>query len=556
MSIEKSLDAAIADHQAGRTAAAEEKYRKILAQRPTDADAMHYLGVLLNQKGRLSEGTELLRRSARLSPGSGPFQFNLGKALRDQMLVDEAVAAFERAVALDPQSVIALLELGGLYRAQARLDEAIQAFARGAKISPTSGCADGLFYSLWFHPKVKAMDVFNEHRRWASHFADPLTAAAPAHSNDRSPDRRLRVGYVSGDLWNHVIGRYIEPVLARHDRERFEIFCYADSERRDAVTEKIQSHADHWRPIAKVANEMVAQQIRNDSIDVLVDLTSHAGISRLLVFAHKPAPVQVSYLAYPATTGILAMDYRVTDELLDPVGMTEGLHTEKLARVKSYWVYPAPVDGPVVGTLPAETKGYVTFGALNAFTKINDDVLKSWAKILGAVKGSKLRVLLPGLLANNRHVSGMFERNGIRLERVEFVNFQPREKFLALYEDVDLSLDPFPYPGHTTSLDSLWMGVPVVTLAGETAIARAGKSVLERVGLGELVARDVDDYVKKAIGLASDRDKLGKLRSGLREKFLASPLADAEGLTRSLEAVYRKTWERWCAGEGPEAINL
>jgi protein O-GlcNAc transferase len=556
MSLDKSVDAAIADHQAGRSAQAEAKYRKILAQQPSHADAMHYLGVLLNQSGRLSEGTELLRKSAALAPQSAPFQFNLGKALRDQMRVDEAIAAFERSVALNPQSAIAWLELGGLYRAQARLDEAIQAFARGAKIAPTGGCADGLFYSLWFHPKVKATDIFAEHRRWASHFADPLTTNAAPHENEKSPDRRLRIGYVSGDLWNHVIGRYIEPVLARHDKDQFEIFCYADSERRDAVTERIQSYADHWRRIAKLPHEQVAQQIRGDRIDVLVDLTSHAGISRLLVFAHKPAPVQVTYLAYPATTGINAMDYRVTDALLDPPGMTEHLHTEKLVRVKSYWVYPVPAEGPAVNALPAETKGYITFGALNSFTKLNNEVLKVWAKILAAVKDSKLRVLLPGLLANNQHVAEMFRRNGIALDRVEFVNFQPREKFLSLYEDVDLSLDPFPYPGHTTSLDSLWMGVPVVTLAGETSIARAGLSVLERVGLGELVARGVDDYALKAIALANDRKKLGKLRGELRRRFQASELADAEGLTRSLESAYRIMWAKWCAGEAPQQIGV
>jgi predicted O-linked N-acetylglucosamine transferase (SPINDLY family) len=560
MGIERIIDAAIADHQAGRHAQAEQSYRKILAQSPNHPEAMHFLGILLNQTGKRSEGTELLRRSVKLLPHHAPFHFNLGKALREQLLVDEAIAAFERATALDPKLVEAWLELGGLFRAQARLDEAIAAYARGAKLAPTSACANGLFYTLWFHPKYQPADIFNEHRRWAAHFADPLTpppAPAPKHQNDKSPDRRLRIGYVSGDLWDHVLGRYIEPILAQHDHEHFEIFCYADGERRDSLTEKIQSHVDHWKPIVGLAHDRAAQMIRDDRIDILVDLTSHMGQGRLLMFARKPAPVQVTHLAYPATTGITAIDYRVTDEHLDPVGMTESLHTEKLVRLKSYWVYPplapapATASGPSVNPLPTQTKGYVTFGALTSFTKLNDSVLQLWARILASVTDAKLHVLLPGLLPNNKRAAAMFEQNGIALARVEFIDFQSREKFLALYHDIDLSLDPFPYPGHTTSLDSLWMGVPVVTLAGRTPISRAGVSVLEHVGLGDLVAQSADQYVQIAIDLATNRDKLGELRAELRGRFLASPLADARAHTRSLEAAYRTMWSRWCNNEPP-----
>ncbi len=323
------------------------------------------------------------------------------------------------------------------------------------------------------------------------------------------------------------------------------------------MTDRIRGCVDGWRDVCSLTHDQLCDAVRADAIDILVDLTSHTAGNRLMAFARKPAPIQVTHLGYPATTGLAAMDYRVTDRFLDPPGMTEALHTEKLVRLPgSYWTYPVPATLPDLAAPCAADNGHVTFGSLNSFAKITDRVLKLWSRILEAVPGSILQLHLPGLAANNQAVMRRIERSGIARVRVEFEDFQPLEAHLRTYQQIDLVLDPFPYPGHTTSLDALFMGVPVVTLSGATPISRAGVSLLNNINLTELIADNEQEYLNIVTTLAADLQRLASLRRELRGRFMSSPLADAAGAARALERAFRIMWERWCRGEQPAPIDL
>jgi predicted O-linked N-acetylglucosamine transferase (SPINDLY family) len=348
-----------------------------------------------------------------------------------------------------------------------------------------------------------------------------------------------------------VVGLNLLPLFRAHDHRQLEIFCYADVIRPDHLTQRFQAHADVWRNLLGQTDDQVAQLVREDRIDVLVDLALHTAYNRLLVFARKPAPVQVSFAGYPASTGLPAIDYRFTDPYLDPPALDYSDSAEELVRLPdSFWCYDPLTDEPAVNSLPAHANGFVTFGCLNNFVKINDRVLALWAQVLRAVEGSRLLLLAPeGHF--RRHTLERLEQLGISAARVVFVAHQPRPRYLELYHGIDLMLDTFPYNGHTTSLDALWMGVPVVTLVGGTTVGRAGLSQLTNLGLPELAAQAPEEFVRIAVQLAGDLPRLAGLRATLRERMQSSPLMDAPRFARGIEAAYRTMWHRWCARSGP-----
>ena len=336
-----------------------------------------------------------------------------------------------------------------------------------------------------------------------------------------------------------------------------EVFCYSDVLVEDGLTERLRGvvGAERWRGIVGVGDERVVEMAREDGIDVLVDLTMHMARNRLKVFARRAAPVQVTWLAYPGTTGVVEMDYRITDVHLDPEGEHEGWYSEKTVRLAdTFWCYAALGGEPEVNALPAavgndagaDERAVVTFGCLNNFCKVNEGVLKLWARVMREVEESRMIILAPE--GDHREWAlGIFAREGIEREKIEFVGYLPREQYLRMYHRIDIGLDTFPYNGHTTSLDSFFMGVPVVTLVGETVVGRAGLSQLMNLGLPELVARTEEEYVKIAVGLAGDLPRVGKLRVTLRNKMRRSALMDGGRFARNLEGAYRGMWERWCA---------
>jgi predicted O-linked N-acetylglucosamine transferase (SPINDLY family) len=367
---------------------------------------------------------------------------------------------------------------------------------------------------------------------------------------NRDPERRLRVGYISPDFRMHPLSRLLEPVLANHDRSQFEVVCYYTGTQVDSMTATIRSHAAAWRDASGADDALLTDQIRRDGIDVLVDLSLHMDGNRLGVFARRAAPVQVTWLGYPGTSGLSTMDYRFSDPHLDAPGSHARVYTEQTIRLPhSFWPYRPPPGGPPVNRLPALERGSVTFASFNNPAKFNPTVYDAFARILSAVEGSRLLLLNNGGADTARRVGELLRQRGVADGRVELLPRADLKTYLEYHDRADIILDPFPYPGHTTTLDALWMGVPVVTLAGgpaASAASRGGKSILTNVGLAELIAYNVDSYVATACDLARDLDRLANLRATLRERFEESPICDAAGFTRGVEQAYRTMWRGWC----------
>jgi predicted O-linked N-acetylglucosamine transferase (SPINDLY family) len=402
--------------------------------------------------------------------------------------------------------------------------------------------------SLNYLPAISPELVHAAHLGYGERFEGPLRGSWPVHANGCNPERRLKIGYVSADLRQHSVAFFMEPVLAHHDKTQVEVFCYYNDVRQDAVTERLKGHVDHWRPCKHLDDAALAAQVQADGIDVLVDLSGHTARNRLPVFGRKPAPVQVTYLGYPATTGLKAMDWRLVTAATDPEG-TERWHSERLYRLpRSLWCYRPAADSPAVeAVLPAVRKGYVTFGSLNNLAKLSEATIRSWSLILKGVEGAKLALSnLPEGRARE-YLRERFAAEGIGPERLELHGKLPQGAYYALLNEIDIALDPYPYNGTTTTCQSLWMGIAVVSLIGETSVSRAGYALLKAINLEALAGRDEEEYRQIAIDLASDLSRLSALRSSLRARMEGSVLRDEAGFTRDLEGAYRAMWRAWCA---------
>jgi predicted O-linked N-acetylglucosamine transferase (SPINDLY family) len=406
-----------------------------------------------------------------------------------------------------------------------------------------------LLLAMQYSASVTPEQMYAAHVCFGEQFEAPLRSAWQAHANSCEPSKRLKIGYVSPDFRKHAVAYFIEPILAQHDRTQVEVFCYHNDTQIDAVTERLQNLADKWIPCKHFSDEQLAERIRADGIDILIDLAGHTGGNRLLTFARKPAPVQVTYLGYPATTGLTAIDYRLTDGYAEPVGMTEALNTETLWRLPDiFCCYRAHDNSPdVIDHPPLHDNGFVTFGCFNNFSKLTEPVLKLWEKILQRVPNAKLMLEIAGLdvPAFRAEVDARLASFGLPADRLLLIPRHPQNQY-KLYNRIDIALDPFPCNGGTTSLDTLWMGVPFVTLAGRHFTSRMGVTILANAGLQELVTNNEDDYVELAAELATDIPRLTALRDGLRERVQAGPLMDAPRFTRQLEQSYRTMWATWC----------
>jgi predicted O-linked N-acetylglucosamine transferase (SPINDLY family) len=578
----ETLTIAIQLHQAGQLQAAEQAYRQILVSDPQRAEAWHLLGVVAHQLGNHQQAAEHIGRAIALQPDQAELHCNLGavqqaladlaaaqasyrtslslkpdyatahsnlgNVLKDLGKLDEAVACYERALEIQPDLALVHNNLAVALSGQGNLDEAVASYRRALELKPDLAQAQSNYlYTLYFCPSYDARRVYEEHRRWERRHAAPLAKFIQPHSNDRSPCRPLRVGYVSPDFRQHPVGLFLLPLLANHDRENFEIFCYSSVERPDAITDRCRALAQAWRDLRGHSDEQVAQAIRDDQIDILVDLAMHMPGNRLLVFARKPAPVQLTYLAYCGTTGLGSIDYRLTDPYLDPADRDSHLYSEESFRLpETYWCYPDRGENPAVGPLPLEQAGHVTFGCLNNFCKVTTPTLAAWVRLLKALP--EARLLLHAHPGSHRdRLRDVLVRQGLLADRLDFVEYLPTDRYLRVYDRIDIALDPFPLGGGTTTCDALWMGVPVVTLAGQAAVGRGGLSILSNVGLTDLVAQDATAYIQIALDLARDRSRLTALRTGLRDRLRNSPLMNAPRFARNVETAYRGMWQRWCA---------
>jgi protein O-GlcNAc transferase len=376
--------------------------------------------------------------------------------------------------------------------------------------------------------------------------AEPLSAVAPPHINEPVPQRRLRIGYLSPHFREHAVNYFIEPILSSYSKREFEVYCYNDSRIFDRTSSRLRAAVDRWRDVRTHTDQRLAQLIRDEQIDILVDLTGHIGGNRLLVFARKPAPIQVTYMGYQNTTGMSAMDYRITDERADPPGLTDAYYTEELVRLPTTFFCYRPGPDPPAMALPALANGYVTFGFFNNFFKVTPEVIEAWLQILARVPESRLLVLAYRGGYVEEHLHERARSQGLDPARIELVDRQPRDEYARLLQRADVALDPFPFTGHTTTCDSIWGGVPVVMLEGQTYASRFGGSVLANVGLEHLIAKNPDQYVERAVELAGDLPALARLRAELRPRIADSPLLDFKTFTANLEQAYRQMWHKWC----------
>jgi protein O-GlcNAc transferase len=505
------------------------------------------LAALAGQDTGPERRVELLRRAVAIDRSVRTLD-RLGEALAELGETDEAIECFRdaRRLAPDDGEPVALM-LDALSRA-CRLTEATVLLRHFLTLKNAPELRDLLLTTMPYLPAYDDAAILTEARAWdRNHGASPTTLSDAKFVNDRSPDRPLRIGYVSRDFRDHAHKLFLRPLFANRDRGAFRVFLYADVAEPDSETEHFERTADDWRDIARLDDASAAELVRRDEIDVLVDLTMHLAKNRLLLFARKPAPVQICWLAYPGTTGLAAMDYRISDPYLDPADVDLGLYSERSLRLPDcFWCYDPCANGPEPGELPARRSGHVTFGCLNNFVKVGDEVIALWARVLRGIERSRMVVLAPKGDVQ-KHAIREFGRHGIAPGRVELVDRLPRSEYLATYRRIDLCLDTFPCCGHTTSLDALWMGVPVVTLRGKTVIGRAGASLLMNLGLPELLADTYDDYARIAVDLCVDLPRLEALRSGLRPRMHASPLMDGARFAANMEALYLQAWREWCA---------
>ena len=528
---------------------AETALARAVELQPGLAEAYNALGIVAKERSQKALALSLYRKAIALKPGYAEPYCGVGDVLHAQNLMVEAERSYMRALELRPGYFDAHNNLANALRDQGRLEEAIEHYREAAAARPEEMLAySNLLYISNYLPGATSDSISQAHCHIVSHFESRVADRRKPHANPPEPGRRLRVGYMSPDLRAHAVAFFIEPILRAHDRDRFEVFCYYNGRIVDPVTQRLRGLSDQWRDIVAMEDEEVAELVRSDGIDILVDLAGHTAGNRLMVFARKPAPVQVTYLGYPATTGLSAMDYRITDAHADPAGPDDGYYTERLVRMPhSTWCYRPPEGAAEVRPTPALERGYVTFGSFNSVAKINPEVIAAWGAILNALPQARLMIAtISEGLARKRLFAG-FGACAIDAGRLEFRDRMPMREFHAAHHEVDIALDPFPVNGGTTTCETLWMGVPVVSLYGSTFVGRAGTSLLNAAGLGELVGTSVEDYVVIATRLAGDIDRLQAMRSGMRERLAASPLCDAERFTLALEERYRSMWSGWCA---------
>lgn len=523
----------------GNTLGAIAAYQQAIALEPDFFDAHVNIGNALQELGRYEEAAAHSQKAAALRPTEGRVWNNLGNVYDLAGLLDNAFVAYERSLALTPDHADTHGNYANALTHAGRVRDAIGHYRRALELNPSLAYAhSNLVYSMHFCAEFGPRELLEAHRDWNRRHAEPLARLPlPPRADRASGSTRLRIGFVSPDLRLHSVGRFLIPLFEHHDRGWFDFVIFSNTRNTDAMTERFRKSASAWHDTIGLDDAQLAELIRREGIDILIDLSLHMGKNRMLTFARKPAPVQATYLAYASTSGMPAMDVRFTDRFLDPPGSDEH-YSERSVRLDSYWCYrPLGTEGPV-SPLPALTNGHITFGCLNNFSKTSDDALATWRRILDAVPGARMILTSPVGSHRQRAV------DALGAQRVEFAQMTSMERYIAQYHRVDLALDPFPYCGGTTTCDSMWMGVPVVTLAGNTAVGRAGVSILNQVGLTELIGFSAEEYIERAVQLANDLPRLEQLRSTLRDRMQASPLCDAAAFTRDFEEKLTWMWDQ------------
>ena len=536
----------------GRLEEAELSYTKSITLEPNYADPYNNLGNTFKALGRLEEAETSYKKAIALTPNNHELYYNLGILLKELGQLEKAEVSYKQAITIKPDYVDAYYNLGNALQELGRWKEADVSYNQAIAIKPDFTLAyNNKLCGLNYSPDWSTQLIYQQHLEFEKQFGG-FKSRNPLISNKKNPfNEKLRVGYVSGDFKKHSIAYFFEPLLQHHNSNTVEIFCYYNDDKVDDITKRLTANSDHWRSIFNISDEDFFDLVRNDKIDILVDLSGHTAKNRLLVFAHKPAPIQISWLGYPNTTGLSAVDYRFTDISADPVGEADELHSETLLRLPNgFLCYKGNKKSYVSVSLPQKSLGHITFGSFNNLSKLTPKVIKVWSKILHAVPLSTLILKSSTLNRNSAHHLELFKKEGISNNRIKIYNKMPSmEEHLKLYSSIDISLDPFPYNGTTTTCDALWMGVPVITLLGNRHASRVGASILTNIGLTNFIAQDIDGYINLAIEMANNINYLQEVRQDLRKRMERSPLCNPRSFANDIENAYKDIWNKHLINE-------
>lgn len=530
----------------GKMDEAISSYQKAIELKPNFADAYNNLGTAFTRLGQFENALACFHQSLSLNPASWESLHNIGNLCKDVGRLSESLEWYQKALAVRPGHPEICNNMGVSLQLQGRVSDALACYDSALKIKPDYASAhSNILLALHYDHSGDWASLFQEHLSWDIQHGSGIIHPPLVRSARRNAHEKIHVGYLSPDFKQHSVTRFIEPILKTHDSGRFKVTCYSDTPYPDHVTDRLKGLGWEWRDITGIGNNRLFEQIQSDQIHILVDLAGHTANNRMPLFAQKPAPIQVTYLGYPNTTGLQAMDYRITDAVADPPGLTDRWHTERLIRVSgSFLCYQAPAGAPEPSDLPSINTNGITFASFNNRAKITGGVIRTWAAILDSVPNARLILKSKALEdpGTCQRLIGQFAACHVGPERLELYGFLPPEEHLGLYHRVDVALDTFPYNGTTTTCDALWMGVPVIVLEGGNHVSRVGVSLLTSTGLNAFIAHSVDDYIIKAIKLSQDTQMLSSTRCLLRKMMRDSPLMNAESLTRSLETAYESMW--------------
>jgi predicted O-linked N-acetylglucosamine transferase (SPINDLY family) len=510
-------------------------------------------GVSLKSVGRVEEAIAEFRCCLEVDPQNVSVLANYGFALQESEQIDEAIEIYRRCLALSPDYIDVYINLGAVLKDDGQIEEAITCYRQCLAVDPKNAKArSNLLFCLNYDPKTDRERFFAEHCQWDDLHGLQFRTHPKGFGNEFLQEKKLRIGFVSGDFMRHPVGFLLLPIFTRLDRSGLEIYCYSSATGKDELTQRFMAAAHHWREVADLADEEFARVIEDDGIDILLDLAGHTAGNRLPVFARRPAPVQLSWLGYFATTGLKSMDYVIMDQHTVPAEMTGDFVEKVLYLPHSRFCFLPSEQTPEVAPLPALANGAITFGSFNNLTKINALVVGLWAAVLKAVPDSKLIVKWKGLESEQKRaeIVRAFAEHGVEAHRLELRGHSSHWEMLAQYGDVDIALDTYPFSGGMTSCLALWMGVPIVTLPGDRPVSRQTYAFLKNIGLNECVAADREDFVRKAVELAGNLERLVQFRATLRERMQASPVCDADGMAKNLEQLLREVWRRRCAVGG------
>jgi protein O-GlcNAc transferase len=541
----------------GKFIEVESQARLLIAQFPESFVAWKLLGNCLHRQGKTQEALPALLTATILSPNDAEAHFNLAISQASLGQLHNSVVSYRKAILIKPDFAEAYLNLGTTLQHLGLIDDAIESYRKALEVKPTYVQAySNLLFTLNHSEKINAEALFNEHLFFAEQFERPLQANWSQHENSRNSKRCLQVGFVSADLCSHAVASFLEPVLGCLAKyPQLSLHAYYNNTVADEITQRLKGYFKHWHSIANLSDGELAEKIRLDGIDILYDLSGHMANNRILTFARKPAPLQVSWIAYPCTTGLSAIDYYQADHCLFPNARLYNKFTEKIIRLPASSAFSPIKDAPPINALPALSNGYITFGSFNRISKINKSVVALWSQLIRALPNSKM--LLGAMPKNDQYqiLIEWFAQNGIERSRLSFHPNGNSNYYLSLHHKVDICLDTFPYNGETTTCNALWMGVPTLTLAGQTLANFVGTAILDHFNLQSFAAKNENDYVKRGLLLASNLAELSKIRAELRARFATSAKSQPELVAASMEHALRIMWERWCAGLPAKSLD-